>query len=191
VNAFTISWDADDRFIAVSTRSIPRTARPWQCIVFAVEKGPICEYPYADVFFIGSGRLVACARKESTSGWHERELLLLKVQENALVEEQVLPGRMPAAASRPDEGVYLVWQEPPWWELWTPKGYWLELRKIDRVRSVRNLFFAEATSLTLVRSHLALPFSREQHANGKPDTYNAGWVAPQPYARTLDACVRR
>lgn len=157
VNAFTINWDAQDQYFAVSTRSLPLGPRPWQTVVFEVERGPVCEYPYADAFFVGPGLLVACDKTKTIWGRRTRELLLLRVQGDALVREKTLIGRMPVAASRPEEGIYLIWEEPPWWELWVPKGLTLGLRKIDSGQEVRDRFFGEANSLTLIRSDLVPP----------------------------------
>ena len=154
VNAFAISWDTDDRLISVSTRTIPLTPRPWQCIVIDVETGPLCDCAYADAFFVGPALLVACERVATGHPWDERVLVLLRVDGTRLVCEKQLPGRMPAAASRPEAGVYLVWQEPPWWEYWAAKGYSLEMRNVNDTQCVRDHFWAQAESVTLVRPEL-------------------------------------
>lgn len=168
VNAFAISWDAHDRFFAVSTRSIPWTPWLWRTFVFDAERGLICECPYADAFFVGPGQLIACEKKKTLLGWHEREVLSLRIEGDALVKEKKLPGRMPVAASRPDEGVYLIWEKPPWFELWVPKGLTLGLRKVDSADCVRDRFFGEAKSLTLIRANLVPPLPCEPATRPRP-----------------------
>ncbi len=155
-DAWALSWDSADCVVVVSTRSIPPAERPWQTVLVNLQTGHMIETEHGDAHCVGAAQVVACKEKTLSTGATVRELVLLRIEGDRLVEEGRLPGRMPVADSRPREGVYLVWQEPAWWELWAPKGYKLELRKVGSPERVRDRFWAQA-GVVLVPSEQIIP----------------------------------
>ncbi|MCA9251451.1 MAG: hypothetical protein KDA54_09995 [Phycisphaerales bacterium] len=104
--ALSISWSADDKFVAVSSKSAPVSAFAPLCMIFPTDGGEPFSIEAANASFIGQREFVA----NLESRWDK--VAVMRVTDSGIEKVMALKDRHLICGSDPMSGTYLAWLPP-------------------------------------------------------------------------------
>ncbi len=104
--ALYVSWSADDKYVAVSTKSAPQSALKPFCVVFPADGGEPLSIEATNASFVSGNELVA----NLDSDWDQ--VALIRIKDKKLERVRGIEGRYLVGGSNSVTGTYYAWLPP-------------------------------------------------------------------------------